>query len=44
MGRPQRLIKEVEDRKTPEGLALAQDRNQFFKQYAGAIAGRAMTR
>lgn len=34
------LIKEVEDRKTPEGLALAQDRAQFFKQYAGAIAGR----
>jgi hypothetical protein len=35
------LIKEVEDRKTPEGLALAQDRGEFFKQYAGAIAGRA---
>jgi len=34
------LIKEVEERKTPEGLALAQDRAQFFKQYAGAIAGR----
>lgn len=34
------LMKEVEDRKTPEGLALAQDRAQFFKQYAGAIAGR----
>jgi len=34
------LIKEVEDRKTPEGLALAQDRAQFFKQYAGAIAGK----
>jgi hypothetical protein len=33
------LAKEVEDRKTPEGLALAQDRGQFFKQYAGAIAG-----
>lgn len=32
------LIKEVEDRKTPAGLALAQDRAQFFKQYAGAIA------
>lgn len=32
------LIKEVEDRKTPEGLALAQDRAQFFKQYTGAIA------
>lgn len=31
------LIKEVEDRKTPEGIALAQDRAQFFKQYAGAI-------
>lgn len=34
------LMKEVEDRKTPEGLALAQDRAQFFKQYAGAIANQ----
>jgi hypothetical protein len=36
------LIKEVEDRKTPEGQALAQDRGQFFKQYAGAIANGAI--
>lgn len=32
---------EVVARKTPEGAALEHDRNLFFKQYAGAIAGRA---
>ncbi len=31
---------EIVARKTPEGAALERDRNQFFKQYAGAIAGR----
>jgi len=30
---------EVVARKTPEGAALERDRNLFFKQYAGAIAG-----
>jgi hypothetical protein len=32
---------EVVARKTPEGAALERDRTLFFKQYAGAIAGRA---
>lgn len=31
---------EMVARKTPEGAALEKDRAQFFKQYAGAIAGR----
>lgn len=31
---------EVIGRKTPEGAALERDRALFFKQYAGAIAGR----
>lgn len=31
---------EVVARKTPEGAALERDRNSFFKQYAGTIAGR----
>jgi len=31
---------EIVARKTPEGQALERDRGQFFKQYAGAIAGR----
>jgi hypothetical protein len=31
---------EVVARKTPEGAALEHDRSLFFKQYAGAIAGR----
>lgn len=30
---------EVVARKTPEGAALERDRNLFFKQYTGAIAG-----
>jgi len=30
---------EIVARKTPEGQALERDRGQFFKQYAGAIAG-----
>lgn len=31
---------EVVARKTPEGAALERDRNLFFKQYAGTIAGK----
>lgn len=34
------LQKEYQAIKTPEGQALASDRNAFFKQYTGAIAGR----
>lgn len=34
------LNKEFRDMKTPEGEALSRDRSMFFKQYAGAIAGR----
>lgn len=33
----QELLKEIEDRKTPAGQALAQDRDLFFKRYAGTI-------
>ena len=33
------LRKEVEDRKTPEGAALAQDRGEFFKRYTRSIDG-----
>lgn len=32
-----RFRKEVEDRKTPEGMALQKDRNDFFKQYAATV-------
>lgn len=31
------LMKNLEDVKTPQGAALAQDRTDFFKRYAGAI-------
>lgn len=34
------LQTEYQQLRTPEGQALAQDRARFFKQYAGAIAGR----
>jgi hypothetical protein len=34
---------EVQDRKTPEGAALQQDRGAFFKNYGTAIAGPAYT-
>lgn len=32
-----RVRKEIEDRKTPEGMALAQDREEFFKRYERTI-------
>jgi hypothetical protein len=35
----QQFRQEVVGRKTPEGAALERDRGQFFKQYAGTIAG-----
>lgn len=33
------LMKNLEDVKTPQGAALAQDRTEFFKRYAGTIDG-----
>jgi hypothetical protein len=33
------LQKQLEDIKTPQGVALASDRNEFFKRYAGTIDG-----
>lgn len=33
----ERFRKEIEGRKTPQGLALQQDRNEFFKRYAQTI-------
>lgn len=33
------LMKNLDDIKTPQGMAVAQDRNEFFKRYAGTIDG-----